>query len=140
MTSDSFKKNLARGKVWIDTYGLKPYNGRFDSIDLDAEWFCPVCLAEERKLVIGSDNRLHCTAHYLKCEYTYANPEDRVAMGVFLTEGYSYPLTELEFLKIKKKRLKQVIKIETKIIKTQRERIKKLKTDLEICNKRIKNI
>lgn len=88
------EKNIERGKKW----GMTPYNGQFNEIYLDGEWYCPDCSGKTKLKLNRYGDGLYCPEHPELCEYEYHNAAGRDKHRVFWAVGFEYPLSKVALI------------------------------------------
>lgn len=132
-------KNAQRGESYAK-HGFTPYLGEFLELDLTATWYCPQCADEDNPLVLSTDGLgLFCTQHYHVCEYCYHNQVGRDRDNVFLSAGYSNPLTLMAVKTIQLQRRHQRVVGLKASIKADRLRIKALLAEIALLEQQLNN-
>ncbi|MCG6418765.1 hypothetical protein K6U51_12035 [Vibrio fluvialis] len=95
---------LARMAAKCRKWGLTPYDGRTDDIDITQELFCPNCGHDKPLKLNASKTKVYCinpkqqppAGEY--CEYSYALTAERQLSGGFWSVGFKYPQTRREVI------------------------------------------
>lgn len=111
---------------------FEPFEGEIKEIDLNAPWYCPFCISPEfKQLELNADGLgLHCTEHYMVCDYEHENAEGRAKSKVSWSKRHRYPLSLKELIQARIELKKESIKKHHRSIEQSKACIDELKEEL----------